>query len=121
VAGFSLSAVGGGLLLMSAGFSSIISVVCSALGIFYSRRGKANVEKGETTKHRQLAQAGFVIGLVSAVLSVLATLFWIAFFVILATDEGFRRDFNDGNFGNGRSISQDLSLALFRVVAGLLG
>ena len=39
VAGFILSLVGGGLLLLSAGLSSLVSVVCASLGIFYSREG----------------------------------------------------------------------------------
>jgi hypothetical protein len=106
---------------MSGGFSSIISIVCSGLGILYARRGKGKVERGETGKHRQLAQAGFVIGIVSLVLSILATLFWIAFFVVLATDEGFRRELDDGNFGDGNSISRALSAGVLRAVLGLLG
>lgn len=88
VAGFSLSATAGGLLVMSAGLSSIISVICGALGIFYSRRGRDRVDRGETPKHRGLAQAGVVIGIISVVLGVLATIGWIALF----SDDNFWDD-----------------------------
>ena len=39
VAGFTLSVVAATLLLFSAGVSSIVSVVCAGLGIFYSLKG----------------------------------------------------------------------------------
>jgi len=93
VAGFTLSLVGGGLLLVSFGLSSVLSVVCAALGDFYSKRGRDRVDRGETPKHRGLAQAGFIIGLVSLVLAVLATLVYGALLVLVLTDEGIRREF----------------------------
>ncbi|MGH2824070.1 MAG: hypothetical protein ACRDLY_13810, partial [Thermoleophilaceae bacterium] len=40
VAGFVLSLVSGGLLVISIGLSSIVSVACAILGLVYSRRGK---------------------------------------------------------------------------------
>lgn len=80
VAGFVLSLVAAGLLVLSAGLSSIVSVICAALGIFYSRRGRARVDAGETPKHRGLAQAGYIVGIITLVLAVLATLAWIAIF-----------------------------------------
>lgn len=95
VAGFVLSVVSAYLLLTSAGLSSIISIVCSGLGTFFSRRGKQRVDRGETPKHRGLAQAGFITGIVGLALAVIATLAWIAFFILLATDEGFRRELED--------------------------
>ena len=99
VAGFVLSMVGGGLLFFFAGLSTIISLGLSIAGIVYSRKGKEKVDKGETTKQRGLAQAGLIVGIVSTVLSLLATAFWILFFVLLATDEGFRQDLDDNNSG----------------------
>jgi hypothetical protein len=101
VAGFTLSVVSGSLLLVSVGFSSLISVVCAGLGIFYSRRGRSRVDRGETPKHRSLAQAGFIVGIVSLILAVLATAFWTFFLVAYATDDEFRRDFNEDNQFNG--------------------
>ena len=97
VAGFVLSLVAAGLLLISVGLSSIVSIVCAALGIFYSRRGKQRVDRGETPKHGGLAQAGFITGIVTLVLSLLATAFWVVIVVLLATDDDFRRDL-EGDF-----------------------
>jgi hypothetical protein len=88
VAGFVLSLVSGGLLVISAGFSSVVSIVCAILGIVYSRKGKRKVDAGETPKQRGLAQAGFIIGWVSLGLSILATVAWILIFVLAATDNG---------------------------------
>ena len=76
VVGFVFSLVSVGLLVISAGFSSVISIACAIIGIVYSRKGKRKVEAGETPKHRGLAQAGFIVGWVSLGLSVLATIAW---------------------------------------------
>jgi hypothetical protein len=101
VAGFTLAVVGGTLLLLSAGLSSIVSVICGGLGIFYSLRGRRRVDSGETPKHRSLAQAGFVTGIVTVVLAVLATAFWLLFGILAATDEDFRRELEEGSGGSG--------------------
>jgi hypothetical protein len=95
VAGFVLSLVSGGLLIISFGLSSIISLACAIFGLVYSRKGKRKVETGETTKNAGLANAGWIISIVSLVLSVIATLLYIALVIALATDEEFRRDFED--------------------------
>ena len=65
VAGFVLSLVALGLLVISAGLSTIVSLGCAIAGIVCSRNGKKKVDAGETPKHRGLAQAGFIIGWVS--------------------------------------------------------
>jgi MFS family permease len=95
VAGFVLSMVALGLLLFSGGLSSLVSVACGALGIYYSRRGRQRVDAGETRRHRGLAQAGFISGIVGLVLSVIATAFWILILVLALTDESFRDDFQN--------------------------
>ena len=95
MAGFVLSMVAIGLLVISVGLSSIVSIVCAALGIYYSREGKLRVERGETPKHGSLAQAGFISGIVTLVLSLLATAFWVLIIVLYATDDEFRRDFEN--------------------------
>jgi hypothetical protein len=105
VAGFILSMVAGGLLVFSAGMSSIVSIVCAVLGIVYSRRGKRRVDAGETPKHRGLAQAGFVSGIIVLALSVIATLVWGALVVALIVDESFRDDFFDEDSGSGGELS----------------
>jgi hypothetical protein len=86
VAGFVLSLVAGGLLFLSGGLSSVISIACAIVGIVYSRKGKHKVDRGETPKHRGLAQAGFIIGWVSLALAVLATIFWIVILIVAISD-----------------------------------
>ena len=105
VAGFTLSVAAGALLLISIGFSSLVSVLCAGLGIFYSHRGRSRVDRGETPKHRGLAQAGFIVGIVSLVLAVLATAFWTFFVILYATNDEFRRDFDDDPRFNGREAA----------------
>ena len=92
VAGFVFSLVSGGLLIISGGFSTVISIACAIVGIVYSRKGKKKVEAGETPKHRGLAQAGFIIGWVSLVLSVLATVAWTLVLAFAIADDDFNWD-----------------------------
>jgi hypothetical protein len=87
VAGFVFSIVGVGLLIISFGLSTIISLGCSITGIVCSRNGKRKVDSGETPKHRGLAQAGFIVGWVGLGLSILATVGWILAIVLGAVDE----------------------------------
>jgi hypothetical protein len=94
VAGFVFSLVSLGLLVISAGLSTIVSLGCAIVGIVCGRNGKRKVDAGETPKHRGLAQAGYIIGWVSLVLSVLATIGWILFIVLAATGD---IDIEEGN------------------------
>jgi len=110
VAGFTLSVVGGALLLLSVGLSSIVSVICAGLGIFYSLKGRRRVDQGETPKHRSLAQAGFVTGIVSLVLALLATAFWLLFGILYATDESFRQELEDDSSGSGDGFQTSVRL-----------
>jgi hypothetical protein len=110
VAGFVLSLVAGALLFLSAGLSSVISVGCAIAGIVYSRKGKQKVASGETAKNAGLAQAGFIIGIVSLVLAVLATLVWVLVAVAAITDDEFRRDLED-ELDNSDSIRAALQVA----------
>lgn len=77
VAGFVFSVVGIGLLVISFGLSTIVSLGCAITGIVCSRNGKRKVDSGETPKHRGLAQAGYIIGWVGVGLSILAIAGWI--------------------------------------------
>jgi len=122
VAGFVLSLVAAGLLLISVGLSSIVSIVCSGLGIFYSRKGKQRVERGETPKHGGLAQAGFITGIVTLVISLLATAFWVLIVVLYATDDEFRRDFDNEIDGGGSGIETSVRAGalVIRLAAALL-
>jgi hypothetical protein len=92
VAGFVLSLVALGLLVISAGLSTIVSLGCAIAGIVCSRNGKKKVEAGETPKHRGLAQAGFIIGWVSLALSLLATIGWILVIALAANDNSSSDD-----------------------------
>ena len=87
VVGFVFSIVSVGLLVISAGLSSIVSVGCAITGIVCSRNGKRKVERGETPKHKGLAQAGYIVGWVGLALSILATAGWILLIVLGAIDE----------------------------------
>ena len=103
VAGFVLSIVSVALLFLSAGLSSLVSVGCSIVGIVYSRKGKKKVDKGETTKNAGLAQAGFIVGIVSLCLAALATLIWIGLVIAAVSDEEFRDDL-EREFDNSETI-----------------
>ena len=86
VAGFVLSIVAGGLLVLSFGLSSLVSLGCAIGGIVLSRKGKQAVAAGVTPKHEGLAQAGYIIGWVSFGLAVLATLLWIVVLIVAITN-----------------------------------
>jgi hypothetical protein len=103
VAGFVLSLVAGGLLLFSAGLSTIVSIGCAVAGLIYSRKGRQKVDAGETSKNRGLAQAGLIISIVSLVLSILATAFWVLILVLALTDDEFQRDL-EKEFDDSQSI-----------------
>jgi hypothetical protein len=111
VAGFVLSVVSAALLFLSAGLSSLISVGCSVFGIVYSRKGKKKVETGETTKNAGLAQAGFIVGIVSLCLAALATLAWIALLIAALSDEEFRDDL-EREFDNSETIRAFVRIAV---------
>jgi hypothetical protein len=90
--GFIMSLVGGGLLFVSAGLSSILSVGLSLAGMILGRQGMKRVDRGETPKHRSLGKAGFWIGLASLILSVIATAIWVAVLIAELADDDVQRD-----------------------------
>jgi len=104
IGGFVTSLVAASLLLMSGGLSGPLSLIAAPFGIHFSRKGKQAVDAGKTPKHRGLAQAGFVIGIITAILSVLAIAAWAALIVVAANDENFDDDFdnNGGPFDSTR-------------------
>ena len=118
VAGFILSLVGGGLLLVSFGLSSILSVGLSIAGMVLGRQGVRRVDAGETPKSRSLGQAGFWIGLVSLILSVIATGIWVAVLIAALTDEEFQNDL-EREFDESQSLS--LAVAALRLALHLAG
>ena len=76
VAGFVLSCVSFALIVFTAGLSSVVSLTCAIIGVVYARKGKRRIEAGESMRNDSLAQAGFIIGIVALVISVLATVAW---------------------------------------------
>jgi hypothetical protein len=46
--------------------------------------GKRRVDRGETERHRGLAQAGLIMGVIGTVLGLLALAAWIVFVVLAA-------------------------------------
>ncbi len=125
VAGLTLSITAGALLLLSVTTSTIISIACAALGIYYSRKGRDRVDRGETPKHRGVAQAGFVTGIVTLGLSIFFTLLWVLFAVLYATNEDFREDLKDqledrGGSLEGLETSLRVGAVAVRLLASLL-
>lgn len=119
VAGLVLGICSVVFVVFSAGFSSIISLVCGVLGIIFGRKGKRNVDEGATRRHRGLAQAGFVTGIVGAALSVIGTAFWVILFIVADDFEGdFERDFDQGVDHSSAVVVARLVPALARLVLG---
>ena len=94
VAGFTCGIIGVSLLFFTGGLSTIVSLVLGIVAIPYSRKGKRNVEEGRTPKHKSLASAGFVIGIVTVVLSIIAIVVWILIFTTVEIDW---QEFDDPN------------------------
>lgn len=87
------------LLVVTVGFSSIISLGCAVAAIPLGRKGKRLVEGGHTRRHRGLAQAGFVMGIVGVVLSILATVFWTLVVLSDEFQEGLEEGFESTSSG----------------------
>jgi hypothetical protein len=96
VAGFTCALIGATLLFFTGGISTVVSLILGIVAIPYARKGQRNVEEGRTQKHRDLAKAGYVIGIVTVVLSVLATIAWVLVFT--AIDWGTLDDPNNDPF-----------------------
>ena len=118
VAGFILSLVGGGLLLISAGLTTILSVGLSIAGMVLGRKGVRRVDAGETPKNRSLGQAAFWIGLVSLIFSVIATAIWVVILIAAIADDDFQRDL-EREFDESESLSV-LALAAARLALHLV-
>jgi heme/copper-type cytochrome/quinol oxidase subunit 2 len=87
VAGFTCGIIGATLLFFTGGLSTIVSLVLGIVAVPYSRKGKRNVEEGRTPRHKSLASAAYVIGIVTIVLSILATITWLLIFTLVDWDE----------------------------------
>jgi hypothetical protein len=80
VAGFTCGIIGVSLLFFTGGLSTIVSLTLGIVAVPYSRRGKRNVAEGRTQKHKDLAGAGYVIGIITIALSIIAIVAWVLIF-----------------------------------------
>jgi hypothetical protein len=105
-----------GLLLLSAGFSSVISLACAIVAIPFGRKGKRLVDEGATRKGRGFAQAGYITGIVGVALSILATIGWVLFFVLI---ENFSSEFDSNFYDDFDFEQQSAPLIAVRLTASL--
>lgn len=98
VVGFTCAVVGGALLFFTAGLSTLISLGLGIAAIPYARKGKRAIAEGRTQKHKDLANAGYVIGIVVIVLAALATVFWGFAIAVALTEPGWIDDSDDDPF-----------------------
>ena len=83
VAAITCAIAGAGLLYVSSGLSSLVSLILGVFGVVYARRARRNVDEGRTTKHGDMATAAKVAGWITIGLSAIATVVW-ALIVVLA-------------------------------------
>ena len=88
-AGFIMSLVSIGTLVMFFGFLSPVNLCLSIAAVFVSRNGIRKVDNGETTRGKDLAKWGFWLGVVGAVLSALVIL---AFILLVTSDTSWLDD-----------------------------
>jgi len=119
VLGFSLSLSSLGLLLISAGLSTLLSVGLAIPGMLQSRKGTQRVQAGVTSRNAGLANAGWILGIIALVLSALATIFWIVIAIVVATDDEARREFED-ELDRQRNSSMSVLLVVARLVGSAL-
>ena len=78
------------------------------------------MDRGETPKHRGLAQAGFIIGIVSLVLAILATVSWTVFLIAYATDEDSAATSSDDPQFNGTEAAIRIGAVAARALWSLI-
>jgi hypothetical protein len=84
VGGFITSLSSIGALVLFVGIAGPLTFIASLVAMFVSREGIRRVERGETTKNKDLAQWGFWVGLLGVLLSAMATALWAL--LIVAAD-----------------------------------
>lgn len=114
ITGFILSIASIALLVFSAGLSTIVSLGLAIAGAIVGKNGRDKVDRGETTQHRGLGQAGFIVGIVGIALSILAIVAWTLIFS-LVDDFDFdsdNEDLFDEDFQSARAAGLVLAGAL---------
>jgi hypothetical protein len=76
--GFSFSISALGLLVLSSGLSFVVSLPCAIIGIVVGGRGVRYAESDPRVRYRSYARAGFVVGIVTTVLSALSAALFIS-------------------------------------------
>ena len=92
MAGFIMSLASIGTLVMFFGFLSPFNLALSIAATFVSRNGIKKVERGETSKNKDIAKWGFWLGIVGAVLSLLVIL---AFVALVTSDPSWLDDLDE--------------------------
>jgi FHA domain len=75
------------LLLFSSGAAFFVSLPCAVTAVVLGTVGMRNVDRGKADSHRGLAHLGRVTGLIGAILSVLALIFFVVVATALDTTE----------------------------------
>ena len=87
------------------GSGTSLTAAGAGVGMFFSRRGKDKAEAGETKKHKDLATAGWWVGIAVVVLSVLSTVAWVLLIVLSANSSSFpdhmKHDLQDSQASGG--------------------
>ena len=118
ITGFVLSVSSVALLFFSGGLSGLflISPGLAIAGMIVGRNGRQKVDRGETTQHRGLGQAGFIIGIVGIVLSVIAIALWVLLFALGDVFDDLDSDeddfFDDDDFSGVRAVARVLGTAV---------
>lgn len=83
-----------GALVLTAGIVAPLSLIASIIAVVLGVKGKNAVDAGKTRMHRDVARAGFWVGILGIVLSVLAAAAWVALVLLgvnatkVSTDPG---------------------------------
>ncbi len=116
VAALVLSLSGLVLLLGSAGLMAVVSLPLSVGAWVAGVKGRARADRGEAGQ-RELAQAGWLMGIIGTLLGAVALIGWILF---VALSDGFMDDLRDELEQRGYTVEATLGAALIgRAAAGL--
>ncbi len=88
--GFITSIASIAILVFTIGIFSPLTLIASIAGIVVSRNGLQKIERGETTKSKDMAQWGLWLGIAGVVLSLLALAAWVA--LVVAAPEAFEEE-----------------------------
>ena len=70
-----------------------VALICGVIAVVLGRSGRRKVDRGQTSRKRGQAQAGFVMGVIGTALAVLAI---VGFILLLTMSPEFQRGFERG-------------------------